>query len=232
MTKWIVQTKENIQSIVDTITATYPHIQLRLGCVAYRDWGDGDRRLETLPFTMNVGKFKEWVHKLKAGPPNGDPAEDVLGGLQCATTLNWSSDCRVLFHICDAPPHNSMYHDRSVIDRWPDGYDGIKYGGPADPHDYHKIVLHKMKQKHIRLCIAKVAKHNHSLHKMIGVFKDYSSRIDLQVEERKLDNVSDLLAAVVEILTDAIMRVDIDSLDPHDLSNLIKVETWNPLNAT
>eukprot|EP01083_Nonionella_stella_P154611 498453_1 len=193
MSSWIDQTKNDIETIVDTITATYPHIQLRLGCVAYRDWGDGDRRLETLPFTMNVGKFKEWVHKLKAGPPNGDPAEDVLGGLQCATTLNWSSDCRVLFHICDAPPHNKMYHD-GVSDTWPEGYNGDT-GGSADPHDYHKIVLRKLEDKNVRLCIAKL---NTSVTKMIRVFQDYSSSIDLLVEERELSNVKALLGAVVE----------------------------------
>eukprot|EP01083_Nonionella_stella_P181026 647227_1 len=232
MRRWIDQTKNNIHTVVDTITRRYPHIQLRLGCVAYRDWGHGTdlsgKRLELLQFTTNVKAFKDWVGKLRAGPGNHDTAEDVLGGLQCASTLNWSSDCRVLFHICDAPPHNKMYHDGTVSDCWPDGYDGIKYGGPADPHDYHKIVLRKLETKNIRLCIAKL---NSSVNKMVHVFKEYSRSIDLQVEERKLHNVSDLLGAVVEVLTDAIMRVDIASLNAHDLSELTKVQTWNPLNA-
>eukprot|EP01084_Bolivina_argentea_P138705 244135_1 len=118
MGHWIKQTKKDIHKVVDTITTTYPHIQLRLGCVAYRDWQYGNRRLEMLQFTRNVDKFKNWVGKLPAlrPPPNRDRAEDVLGGLQYATTLNWSSKCRVLFLIGDAPPHNKMYHDRSVSD--------------------------------------------------------------------------------------------------------------------
>eukprot|EP01083_Nonionella_stella_P033841 92606_1 len=75
MGKWIKQTKIDIHTVVDTITRRYPHIQLRLGCVAYRDWEDGHRRLETLQFTKNINKFKNWVGKLRAGPPNSDFAE-------------------------------------------------------------------------------------------------------------------------------------------------------------
>eukprot|EP01084_Bolivina_argentea_P151729 264805_1 len=123
MGRWIKQTKEDIHKVVDAITRTYPHIQFRFGCVAYRDWSNRDKRLETLQFTKNIKTFKDWVHHLRAGPANCDTAEDVLGGLQCASTLDWSSDCRVLFRICDAPPHNKMYHD-GVGDKWPDGYNG------------------------------------------------------------------------------------------------------------
>eukprot|EP01083_Nonionella_stella_P263564 895195_1 len=226
MGKWIEQTKTDIRIVVDTITTTYPQIQFRLGCVAYRDWTDGNKRLQALEFTTNVRRFKSWIGKLTAGSPNGDAAEDVLGGLQCASTLDWSSDCRVLFHICDAPPHNLMYHD-GVSDYWPYGYNG-DYGGSPDPHDYHKIVLQALKEKNIRLCIAKLKT---SVDKMIRVFQAYSSLIGLQVEERKLNNVFDLLTAVVEVLTDAIMRVDVASLDSRDISKLTKVQTWNPLNA-
>eukprot|EP01083_Nonionella_stella_P263565 895196_1 len=233
MGKWIEQTKTDIRIVVDTITTTYPQIQFRLGCVAYRDWTDGNKRLQALEFTTNVRRFKSWIGKLTAGSPNGDAAEDVLGGLQCASTLDWSSDCRVLFHICDAPPHNTMYHDLESEeslergDSWPNGYNA-EYGGSPDPHDYHKIVLRALKDQHIRLCIAKL---NKSVTKMIRVFKEYSSSIDSQVEERALHNVSDLLGVVVEVLTDSIMRVDFASLDLHDLSELSKVKTWNPLNA-
>eukprot|EP01083_Nonionella_stella_P154610 498452_1 len=183
MGKWIEQTKTDIRIVVDTITTTYPQIQFRLGCVAYRDWTDGNKRLQALEFTTNVRRFKSWIGKLTAGSPNGDAAEDVLGGLQCASTLNWSSDCRVLFHICDAPPHNKMYHDNGVSDNWPDGYNGSE-GGSADPHDYHKIVLQNLVNKNIRLCIAKL---NDSVTKMIRVFHEYSSCIDLLVEERELN---------------------------------------------
>eukprot|EP01083_Nonionella_stella_P295096 1002956_1 len=120
-----------------------------------------------------------------------------------------------------------MYHD-GVGDTWPNGYNG-NYGGGADPHDYHKIVLRKLQEKDIHLCIAKL---NKSVNKMIRVFKEYGSSIDLRVEERNVRKVSDLLAAVKETLTDAIMRVDVTSLDADEKTELTKIETWNPLNAT
>eukprot|EP01084_Bolivina_argentea_P150989 263602_1 len=237
MNSWIDQSKIEIKEIVDSIGRSHPHIKLRLGCVAYRDWTDGAKHLEKLNFTTNVTDFKRWVEKLVASG-GGDAAEDVLGGLKHCTTLDWSSDCRVLFHICDAPPHNKMYHDLTEgSDTWPLGYNGNK-GGSADPHDYHKIVLRKFEEQGIHLCIAKV---NDTVAKMIRVFKEYADLLELTVEERKgflvveerkLTDPKDLLDDVVEVLTDAITRVDISDMTSHDLSEMAKVDTWDPLKTT
>eukprot|EP01084_Bolivina_argentea_P072812 132188_1 len=121
-----------------------------------------------------------------------------------------------------------MYHDfTECSDTWPIGFNGIK-GGSADPNDYHKIVLRKFEEQGIHLCIAKL---NDSVAKMIRVFKEYADLLELTVEERPLTNPSELLNDVVEVLTDAITRVDVSDMTSHDLSEMARVDTWNPLNT-
>ncbi len=46
-------------------TKTIPEYTLRLGCIAYSDWSDGNKRLEKLDFTENIDPFKKWIGQLK-----------------------------------------------------------------------------------------------------------------------------------------------------------------------
>lgn len=42
----------------------------------------------------------------------GDLAEDVNGGMQkLLLDLDWQRNVNIVFHICDAPAHNNIYHD-------------------------------------------------------------------------------------------------------------------------
>eukprot|EP01083_Nonionella_stella_P165692 551904_1 len=118
MKKWISQVKTDIITVVDNLQKQFPEYTLRLGCIAYRDWSDGNKRLEKLDFTENIQTFRTWIGTLDA-KGGGDAAEDVLGGLNATVQLTWSesSVTRILFHICDAPPHNKIYHDISS-DNW------------------------------------------------------------------------------------------------------------------
>eukprot|EP01084_Bolivina_argentea_P051298 94365_1 len=188
MSSYIQQTQADIEKIVDEMGRQFPAFKLRLGCVAYRDWCDKDKRLEYHDFTENIREFKEYVGNLKAFG-GGDEAEDVLGGLNCAADLGWNSKLRVLFHICDAPPHNKIYHDISSDD-YPNGHS-------SDPNNYHEMVLNKLKAKNIHLCIAKLQS---NCDKMINVFQGYATRIGLTMEERSIKDVSELLNAVKQTL--------------------------------
>ena len=183
MSSYITQVKQDIDNIVTKLETEFPDFQLRLACVGYRDWCDA-QRLENFNFTSDISSFKQFVGNLNASG-GGDAAEDVLGGLLQATELNWVSNLRVLFHICDAPPHNKMYHN-GVSDNYPDGHS-------SDPADYHKVVLKKMCDKNIHLCIAKL---NDSVTKMIDVFDKYGKEIDLSMEERQVNNSGELLKSV------------------------------------
>lgn len=223
MGSYIEQSKKDIQQMVNAMNEKFPSFKLRLGCVAYRDWCDGGDRLESQNFTENVGSFTNYVGNLKA-KGGGDEPEDVLGGLNCAAGLSWSSKLRVLFHICDAPPHNKMYHD--THDDYPSGH-------PSDPNNYHEVVLDKFKSKNIHFCIAKL---NNSVTKMINVFKGYADRIKLTMEERNVNNASELLNAVQQtlmILTKIRKEIKKTHDDMNTISNTldgVKLESAELLN--
>lgn len=40
----------------------------------------------------------------------------MLGGLNALPRLSWSSDIRMLYHVCDAPCHGQAFHDLPPTD--------------------------------------------------------------------------------------------------------------------
>lgn len=87
----------------------------KIAFVAYRDWHGGGERLEVHPFSEDIESVGEFISNIEA-VGGGDAAEDVLGGLCVATELQWSSEIKILYHICDAPPHGTTYHDLFGLD--------------------------------------------------------------------------------------------------------------------
>ena len=52
----------------------------------------------------------------------GDGPEDVVGGLFNTLNLNWQSENRFTFLICDAPAHGFKYHKiKGNYDDYPKG---------------------------------------------------------------------------------------------------------------
>jgi hypothetical protein len=45
----------------------------------------------------------------------GNVLEDVAGGLNCVTKLDWKSSTRLVIHIADVPCHWRMYHDNHPV---------------------------------------------------------------------------------------------------------------------
>eukprot|EP01084_Bolivina_argentea_P051558 94858_1 len=110
MGPYMEQVKQDISKIITESQCQFGIDSFRVSFVAYRDWiGDGER-LETLPFTTNINLFEDFVSNLRE-EGGDDAAEDVLGGLQEAINLKWIAPIKILYHICDAPPHGTMYHD-------------------------------------------------------------------------------------------------------------------------
>eukprot|EP01084_Bolivina_argentea_P099772 179302_1 len=112
---WIEQIKNGIRRIVNELKNTFGIGTLRVSFIGYRDWDDdennkGYQRIEKLPFTSDMNTFESFLKSVEA-VAGGDAAEDVLGGIQETIHLSWNAPIRVVYHICDAPPHGTMYHD-------------------------------------------------------------------------------------------------------------------------
>eukprot|EP00048_Salpingoeca_helianthica_P001282 m.48112 g.48112 ORF g.48112 m.48112 type:complete len:668 (+) comp11342_c0_seq1:196-2199(+) len=112
--------KDQVTEIAKTLKTNGCDLRY-LAFVGYKDWSDGDDHFEVLPFTQKSDDFVRFVGKIKAGG-GGDTPEDVLGGLACAANLAWPEDssCRVIFHLCDAPPHGRKFYTGS--DEYPEGH--------------------------------------------------------------------------------------------------------------
>merc|ERR1712232_890882 len=130
MGSYINKVAEEIKKLVDQYAKLYPtNSSLHIGFVGYRDFNDS-KRFETLGFTDDVSAFKSFVSGVKADG-GGDAAEDVAGGLDKATGLDWDvgrdGSTRILVHIADAPAHGNQYNG-GCGDDWaekptPDGSD-------------------------------------------------------------------------------------------------------------
>ena len=157
MSKYLDQTKENIEFIVNSIKEEFEN-KVKIAFVGYRDHGDGDSRIECLSFTEDVGEFKEFVAGIKA-TGGGDRAEDVLGGLEAVTNLTWTCKNKVLIHVGDAPQHGPRFHDLGKkADRY---YDKEPRGLKVEN------LLDKIKLLNVKYFFAKI---NSSTDKMVNEF--------------------------------------------------------------
>ena len=82
--------KSNIKGILSGIKALNPHIQVRIGLVAYRDPEDGDKHLtiHVLPLQKSITAFSNKAKEIVCGG-GGDECEDVIAGLEAASKFDW-----------------------------------------------------------------------------------------------------------------------------------------------
>ena len=98
MGKYIQQVKNHVSEMVHTIVKKFHNSTVRVAFVGYRDYTEGNARLEVLNLTDKIGKFVSYVSLVKAYA-GGDVPEDVLGGLNTAVNLNWKAPTKIIIHI-------------------------------------------------------------------------------------------------------------------------------------
>ena len=98
MGHYIQDVKAHISEMAEDIVDRFLNCTVRVGFVGYRDFTEGEKRLETLNLTNQTDEFIEFVGKIKAYA-GGDVPEDVLGGLNQALDLSWKAENRIIFHI-------------------------------------------------------------------------------------------------------------------------------------
>jgi hypothetical protein len=112
MRKHIDSLKVHLPVLVKQVKSSALGCLVRLAFVGYRDIGDVEQ-FTVLPFTTNVQEVVDFLNRTEASGGGGDAAEDVMGGLEIATKLEWtcgSKTVRRLVHIGDAPSHGTRYH--------------------------------------------------------------------------------------------------------------------------
>ncbi|KAG7380695.1 hypothetical protein PHYPSEUDO_006924 [Phytophthora pseudosyringae] len=110
MSPWIEEAKTAILSIIENVKGDHPSANVRVGFVAYRDFCDGDKRLQTKTLTTNVANVRKFIASLAAFG-GGDGPEDIPGGLAAALEMPFRAEARRIVLVCDAPCHGRRFND-------------------------------------------------------------------------------------------------------------------------
>ncbi|OWZ23531.1 Alpha kinase [Phytophthora megakarya] len=108
MLRWIDESKTAIISIINNVKSDHPNAFVRVGFVAYRDFCDGDKRLEIQDLTADVANVQRFISSLEAFG-GGDSPEDIPGGLKAALAMSFESEARRIVLVCDAPCHGRRF---------------------------------------------------------------------------------------------------------------------------
>jgi hypothetical protein len=98
--------KAELLDVINGVKEKYPDNTVNLGCVFYRDRGD-EYVTKKFDLTSNIEKVIAFINQQYAGG-GGDAPEAVDSALSVSVNdISWSEEAvaRILFIICDAPPH-------------------------------------------------------------------------------------------------------------------------------
>lgn len=210
MDEYIKETRTVIHQINKKLCKLFRNFEVRSSFVGYRDHTEGEERIVLFPFSNDANLFENFVNNVCAHG-GVDQCEDVFGGLEEVTKLNWLNNCRILFHIADAPCHGKRFHV-NALDDYPDG----------DPRGLDiKKLLKQLVDLNINYYFSEI---NTSTLKMIDEFNnEFLILKSKQIKSIKLANASDLVHAV-EV---SIMETVNDELSKNqaNLKNLKIVQT-------
>lgn len=127
MSTKIKAAKEKIVEIQRRIVGSLGHGgNVRFSVVGYRD-RYYRTPFEILPLTKDVKDVERFLSKLNTEDrttSQSDTCEDVIGGLSHAVELDWQARTRIIYLVCDAPPHGKRFKDpNAALIRFPYPYD-------------------------------------------------------------------------------------------------------------
>ncbi|CAM4849858.1 unnamed protein product [Rotaria magnacalcarata] len=202
MEKHIDQVKNYIFNTVALLQTRFPHLNLRLAFVGYRDLNlPIDEQYSILDFT-DVEEFHRFVSNVGCRWGR-DVCEDVLGGLQKITELEWKQSVRIMIHIGDAPAHGQRYHDLS--DEHDDYFTNDSDGSIGYSYIQELIELN-VKYFFGRLTLA--------TDKMIEQFRNFTDK-KMSIEEIDLNKFESLLPFIVESISKSISASASSLLQKH-----------------
>ncbi|CAF1629561.1 unnamed protein product [Adineta ricciae] len=205
MQKYIDEVKDRIFETIRLLKSRFPHLNIRLAFVGYRDVDlHPDKQFSVSDFT-NEQDFYSFLSTIKC-EKGGDACEDVLGGLSKLIELNWKQPLRVVMHIADCPSHGRRYHNLADICD-----DFIK-------NDNDGLVGYNCIKQLIDLQIMYFfGRLTHHTDKMIEQFTNYSQN-RMTIEQIRLENAENLLPFAVHIVSQSIAKATATVLKHYSLN--------------
>lgn len=191
MEEYIEEMKERIFETIKLLKSRFPNLNVRLAFVGYRDLNlPKDEQFSILDFT-NEKVFRSFVSMVEC-EWGGDVCEDVLGGLEKTTELNWKQSVRILIHVGDCPSHGQRYHDLSEED---DDYLSYDADGLIGYSYIQELIELKVKYFFGRLTPL--------TDKMIEQFRKFAEK-RMTIEQNDLANFTNLLPFIFETISRSI----------------------------
>lgn len=196
MKDYIHETKSLINRLINRLDSKYKSIEFRCAFIGYRDH-DYAERIVKFSFSKDISAFTSFVNNIKI-PGGEDKCEDVFGGLEEITKLEWESMTRIIFHIGDSPCHGRRFYDegdRTITDKYRNG----------DPRglDINNL-LKKVVELNISYYFGEV---DTNTRKMIDEFnKVIYAYGGNQIKTFKIDSFNQLLDTVTKVISTEISR--------------------------
>lgn len=201
MQSYIDGVKTQIGRVVQRYHKLHPDSSLYFAFVGYRDFDQPVFSVK--PFTSSLPEFISFVGTVSADG-GGDQCEDVVGGLNEATNLDWEcagkGSSRILVHIADAPAHGSEYNG-GCGDNWADTPTPNAKSKDASPFlkALRAANVHYFFFRVNSCCDAMVEKFNEHMRKVGSKSAEY-------VTMQELSAVEDLADTVLKTFSSSVMR--------------------------
>ena len=124
MQEYLELTQKKLIYILDEIKNKCIGIDINLSYIAYKDVEEiekGDYLDDD--FTKDYNLIREKILKLEVGGGH-DTAEHVSWAFSRALNKNWTSQAKFIILVSDAPCHGMKYHNKNLIDDYPNGVPG------------------------------------------------------------------------------------------------------------
>ena len=168
MEQYVDITKERLKEIMNKIKHECSGVDIKLGFIGYKDVAEIKiNDYLNIELTKEHEYVKKEIESIKVGGGD-DTAEDVAWAFERALEKNWTSNARFAILVGDAPCHGIKYHEKDLMDDYPNGV-------PGREKEIEKLV-EEMAQKNISLICIKLKDDTDTMFKLFKeIYRKYEN---------------------------------------------------------
>ena len=177
MEQYVDITKEKLKEIMNKIINECPGVDINLGFIGYKDVAEIKiKDYLDIDFTSDHESVKKQIESINVGGGD-DTAEDVAWAFEKAIEKNWTSNARFAILVGDAPCHGLDYHEKDLMDDYPEGV----------PNRKKKIedLVEEIAQKNISLICIRLKSDTDIMYKKFkNIYKKYENNKNYEKNDK------------------------------------------------
>ena len=177
MEQYVDITKEKLKEIMNKIINECPGVDINLGFIGYKDVAEIKiKDYLDIDFTSDHESVKKQIESINIGGGD-DTAEDVAWAFEKAIKKNWTSNARFAILVGDAPCHGLDYHEKNLMDDYPEGV----------PNRKKKIedLVEEIAQKNISLICIRLKSDTDIMYKKFkNIYKKYENNKNYEKNDK------------------------------------------------